>query len=96
MFVSEEYTQTAVAIALVGDRGRAGASLHGTFVGTAVHADDVRTIAPSIQSVISQFSEILSFTADVGLNLNVSKLENLSNFPNLHLHQLRSLWTIIL
>ena len=37
--------------------------------------DSVRTIAPSIQSVISQFSEILSFTADVGLNLNVSKLE---------------------
>ena len=30
-----------------------GASLHGTFVGTAVHADDVRTIAPSIQSVNS-------------------------------------------
>ena len=52
-----------------------GGSLHGIFAGTAVHADDVRSIAPSIQSVISQYSDIHSFTSDVGLKLNASKLE---------------------
>ena len=52
-----------------------GGSLHGTFVGIAIHADDVRSIAPNIQSVISQSSDILSFTTDLGLKLNTSKLE---------------------
>ena len=52
-----------------------GGSLHGIFAGTAVHADDVRSIAPSIQSIISQYSDIHSFTSDVGLKLNASKLE---------------------
>ena len=52
-----------------------GGSLHGTFVGITVHADDVRSIAPNIQSVISQSSDILSFTTDLGLKLNTSKLE---------------------
>ena len=52
-----------------------GGSLHGTFTGSAVHADDVRSIAPSIQSIITQSSEINSFTNNVGLKLNTSKLE---------------------
>ena len=52
-----------------------GGPLHGTFVGIAIHADDVRSIAPNIQSVISQSSDILSFTTDLGLKLNTSKLE---------------------
>ena len=52
-----------------------GGSLHGTFVGIAIHADDVCSIAPNIQSVISQSSDILSFTTDLGLKLNTSKLE---------------------
>ena len=52
-----------------------GGFLHGIFAGTAVHADDVRSIALSIQSVISQYSDIHSFTSDVGLKLNASKLE---------------------
>ena len=52
-----------------------GGSLHGTFVGIAIHTDDVRSIAPNIQSVISQSSDILSFTTDLGLKLNTSKLE---------------------
>ena len=52
-----------------------GGSLHGTFVGITIHADDVRSIAPNIQSVISQSSDILSFTTDLGLKLNTSKLE---------------------
>ena len=51
-----------------------GGSIHGTFIGTAVHADDVRSIAP-IQSVASQFSEINDFVTSAGLKLNPSKLE---------------------
>ena len=50
-------------------------NIHGTFTGSAVHADDVRSIAPSIQSIITQSSEINSFTNNVGLKLNTSKLE---------------------
>ena len=41
-----------------------GGSCHGYFIGTAVHADNVRCIAPNIQSVTSQSSSI---TADMGL-----------------------------
>ena len=65
-----------------------GGSLHGYFIGTAVHDDDVRYIAPknyiynlhllhcpNIQSVTSQSSDIHSITADLGLKLNLSKLE---------------------
>ena len=52
-----------------------GGSLHSTFVGSAVHANDVRSIAPNIDSIVSQSSEIHSFASDVGLKLNKSKLE---------------------
>ena len=52
-----------------------GDSLHGIFAGSAIHADDVRCIAPSVDSAIAQSSEINSFTTDVGLKLNTSKLE---------------------
>lgn len=44
-----------------------GGSLHVFFVGSAVHADDVRSIAPSIDSVLSQSAEITSFTKDADL-----------------------------
>ena len=52
-----------------------GGSLHGFFAGSAVHADDLRSIALSIDSSFSQSSEINSFTNDAGLKLNTSKLE---------------------
>ena len=52
-----------------------GGSIHGFFAGTAVHADDVRSIAPNISSVITQSTEISNFALDVGLQLNTSKLE---------------------
>ena len=52
-----------------------GGSLHVTFVGSAVHADDVHSIAPNIDSIVSQSSEIHYFASDVGLKLNKSKLE---------------------
>ena len=52
-----------------------GTSLQGFFLGAAVHADDVRTVATNKHSVINQASEINSFTQDNNLNLNTSKLE---------------------
>ena len=52
-----------------------GASLHGYFAGTAVHADDVRSIAPMIRSITQQATEINSFVSNVGLSLNISKLD---------------------
>ena len=53
-----------------------GASLQGIYTGTAIHADDVRCIAPNVQSLLTQSSEIQSFTDEVGLKLNFSKLES--------------------
>ena len=52
-----------------------GGSLHGIFAGSAIHADDVRCIAPSIDSMNAQSSEINSFTNDAGLKLNTSNIE---------------------
>ena len=37
-----------------------GASLQGIYTGTAIHADDVRCIAPNVQSLLTQSSEIQS------------------------------------
>ena len=52
-----------------------GVSIQGTFVGTAVHADDIRCIAPNIDSISSQSLEIQHFTNEVGMKLNPTKLE---------------------
>ena len=61
-----------------------GASLQGIYTGTAIHADDVRCIAPNVQSLLTQSSEIQSFTDEVGLKLNFSKLEviRISQIPS--------------
>ena len=47
-----------------------GGSLHGYFIGTAVHADDVCYIAPNIQSSLLNHNAIYYITADVGLKSN--------------------------
>ena len=52
-----------------------GGSIHGTFAGTAIHADDIRSITPNVHLVVSQSSEINSFVTNVGVKLNASKLE---------------------
>ena len=52
-----------------------GGSLHGTFVGPVVHADDVHSISPNVDTIVPQSSEIHSFASDVGLKLNKPKLE---------------------
>ena len=50
-----------------------GGSIHGTFVGTAVHADNVdSSIAPNVQSVVSQSSEINNFVTSAALKLSLS------------------------
>ena len=53
----------------------AGLSIYGSFVGAAAHADDLRTIAPSIASVIEQAAIIDDFTTGSHLNLNSDKTE---------------------
>ena len=58
-----------------------GGSVHGFLTGTAVHADDVRSVAPNISSLITQSSEINKFAHDAGLHLNTSKLK-LTKRPN--------------
>ena len=45
------------------------------FSSTLVHADDVRSIAPTIRSITQQATEINSFVSNVGLSLNISKLD---------------------
>ena len=44
-------------------------------MGAAIHADDLRTAAPSIESTASQANIIKKFTVDTCLKLNASKLE---------------------
>ena len=61
-----------------------GGSLHDTFIGAAIHADDIYCIAPNLQPVISQSSDVLSFTNDMGLKLNVLKIELIQTSQNPH------------
>ena len=44
-------------------------------MGAALHADDLRTAAPSMESTASQADIIKDFTVDSCLKLNASKLE---------------------
>ena len=52
-----------------------GLSVGGTFIGTALHADDVRTCAASKSSVTKQNAIISEFTDSSCLKLNTQKLE---------------------
>ena len=58
-----------------------GASLQGINTGTAIHADDVRCIAPNVQSLLTQSSEIQSFTDEVGLKLKLEVIR-ISQIPS--------------
>ena len=44
-------------------------------MGAAIHADDLRTAAPSMESTASQADIIKDFTVDLCLKLNASKVE---------------------
>ena len=52
-----------------------GLSVCQTYAGTAIHADDLRTIAASKDAVIQQASVISNFVKKTNLKLNASKLE---------------------
>ena len=52
-----------------------GLSIRGTYMGAAIHADNLRTAAPSMESTASQADIIKDFTVDSCLKLNASKLE---------------------
>ena len=52
-----------------------GLSIRGFYMAAAIHADDLRTAAPSIESTASQANVIKKFTVDTCLKLNASKLE---------------------
>lgn len=54
---------------------KCGLSVRGTYTGAAIHADDLRTTASSIESTVSQANIIKNFTDDSCLKLNNSKLE---------------------
>ena len=52
-----------------------GLSVCGTFIGAAIHADDVRTCATTKQTVAKQNEIITNFTDSSCLSLNTQKLE---------------------
>ena len=54
---------------------KCGLSVCGTFIGAAIHADDIRTCATTKQSIAKQNSIITRFTNSSCLNLNTQKLE---------------------
>ena len=52
-----------------------GLSIRGTHMGAGIHADDLCTAAPSMESTASQADIIKDFTVDLCLKLNASKVE---------------------
>jgi len=49
--------------------------VQGTYVGAALHADDLHTSAPSIECVTLQDEVINQFSAKTSLKLNLEKFE---------------------
>ena len=54
---------------------RLGATVHSLYAGIFAHADDIRTITSSKESMELQINLILSFTQESGLTLNPQKCE---------------------
>ena len=52
-----------------------GASTNNMYAGGFLHADDIRTLAPSVSSLEAQISIVKRFTEDNFLKLNASKCE---------------------
>ena len=61
---------------------RHGLHIRGTYMGGAIHADDLRTTATSSDSVTEQV--ITSFASDSCLRLNTSKFKTVKISPYLH------------
>ena len=56
----------------------AGISINGMYVGSFGHADDLRSVSPSLVGIQKQASIVKSFTEMNGLKLNTEKLELLA------------------
>ena len=54
---------------------RLGATVHSLYAGIFAHADNIRTITSSKESMELQINQILSFTQESGLTLNPQKCE---------------------
>ena len=54
---------------------RHGLSISQTYIGAAIHADDLRTIAESREAVSKQACVVSTFAKAVNLKLNSSKVE---------------------
>lgn len=52
-----------------------GATVHYLYVGAFAHADDIRTVTSSRESIEQQTNLTLSFTQESGLTLNPQKCE---------------------
>ena len=61
-----------------------GLHIRGTYMGGAIHADDLRTTSASSESVSEQDKVIKSFTSDSCLRLNTSKFEAVKISPYSH------------
>ena len=61
-----------------------GFHVRGTYMGGAIHADDLRTTAASSDSVTSKDKVIKSFTTESCLRLNTSKFEAVKISPHHH------------
>ncbi len=56
-----------------------GLHVRGTYMGVAVHADDVRTTAESAEAILEQNNVIHQFATDACLRLNSNKTEIVRN-----------------
>ena len=52
-----------------------GVSIHGHYLGSLGHADDLRGVAPNLDILEQQASIVRQFTVDNGLRLNEDKPE---------------------
>ena len=63
------------------EANRLGPSLHNTYLGAFVHADDIRTITSSRTTLQKQVEFVRKFCADNALTLNLTKCEVLTVSP---------------
>ena len=53
----------------------AGVSIAGLYLGSAAHADDIRSLSQTISATESQAASLINFTNNNGLKINASKTE---------------------
>ena len=55
--------------------GQHGATIDGLFMGSSIHADDVRTLATNKDTISTQADVVAGFAQDHGLRINPNKTE---------------------